>query len=303
MHLGGLFSSKGKTSNPKFNVKVLTLLVALLTLFSGVRGESHELSKAMGSVKWSEGEGKRTRVKKDQDSLLMHAKKGHPFDPLCDVCMHANMRGKKHSKMGIDEKVEGSEKGYVVGGDLLGPYTPDVDGNTNAFVSVEVAHTNYGMVELMKGSESENTREAFKKMRSELKYEGKEDRDVTRFHSDDDPSFQLHFRQHLVDEGIKQTDTGGHDPQNNSRTERRIGLIKERFRAMLFQCTAGIGFYDQLWGLGLRHANYLVNRTKWSDGTVPYTKLTEKEYLFGEEDYVFGQYVRYKLKKEHKQSE
>ena len=35
--------------------------------------------------------------------------------------------------------------------------------------------------------------------------------------------------------------------------------------------TGGIGVYNALWGPGLKHANYCVNRVAWSDGRVPYT--------------------------------
>jgi len=101
----GFFSGlKGKMRVPKFNIRVLVLLVALVSLFSGVSGESHELSKCMSSVEWGSKLGanpnptKKSRVHRvsndRSDSILMHAKKGHPHDPLCDICMHARMRGK-----------------------------------------------------------------------------------------------------------------------------------------------------------------------------------------------------------------
>ena len=178
-----------------------------------------------------------------------------------------------HRELASDHIVEGGEKGYVVGGDLVGPYNKDNDGNTDAFIGVEVAHSNYGMVGLMKSSESKCTSEVFKQWRVELTSKGDSDRDIVRFHSDDDPSFKKDFKQLLVDESIEQTDTGGYDPQNNSRTERRIGLLKERTRALLFQCTAGLIYYDKLWGVAIKHANYLINRTQFSDGSTPYTKL------------------------------
>ena len=40
---------------------------------------------------------------------------------------------------------------------------------------------------------------------------------------------------------MAQTDTGGHRPTNNSRTERRIGLVLYSFRASLMTATGGVG--------------------------------------------------------------
>ena len=263
--------AKGKKGSSKNNLRVLTFLLALLSLLGGIGGNGEKLAIAKGLSGSNNLIGsqvrvnKKVRVPKHKDSLLIHAKKGHPHDPLCDVCVHARMRGRQHRSLASDADIRGSNKGYVIGGDLIGPYTPDNDGNTDAMIGVEVGHTNYGMVELMQSSESSVTSESFKEMRRELKVMG-------------DPSFKGDFSKYLLNETIEQTDTGGYNPQSNSRTERRIGLLKERTRAILFQCTAGLLYYNQLWGSALKHANYLVNRTEFSDGSVPYTKLTTKSY-------------------------
>ena len=109
----GFFSGlKGKMGSPRINMKVLVLLVALMSLFSGVSGEIHDLAKSMGEVRWGENPNpnpnpinpiRKSRVRRGNndksDSILMHAKKGHPHDPLCDVCMHARMRGKMHREL------------------------------------------------------------------------------------------------------------------------------------------------------------------------------------------------------------
>ena len=52
--------------------------------------------------------------------------------------------------------VTDAEKGYVLGVDFFGPFDPDVDNNVYGMIGVEVEHTRYGMVELMKNREAKN---------------------------------------------------------------------------------------------------------------------------------------------------
>ena len=67
-------------------MKVLVLLVALMSLFSCVSGESHDLAKSMGEVRWGENPNpnpnpinpiRKSRVRRGNndksDSILMHA--------------------------------------------------------------------------------------------------------------------------------------------------------------------------------------------------------------------------------------
>ena len=74
-------------------------------------------------------------------------------------------------------------------------HTPILSHAHIAPATKEVAHSNYGMVGLMKSSESKYTSEVFKQWRVELKSKGDSDRDIVRFHSDDDPSFKRGVQQ------------------------------------------------------------------------------------------------------------
>ena len=60
--------------------------------------------------------------------------------------------------------------------------------------------------------------------------------------------------------------------------------------------TGNIGVYDSLWGPGIQHANYCVNRAASCHGEVPYTKLTNKDHVFKNE-LIFGQKCYYHLPK------
>ena len=162
--------------------------------------------------------------------------------------------------------------------------------------------TNYSFVVLLKNKESDTIRDAIKEIRRQLKTANNSDVtvDLVRLHSDDDASFQKHVKQYLLDEGIKQTDTGGYRPQSNSRTERRIRTLKEGVKALLTQCTGGIGIYNSLWGEALLHANHCYNRSADSSGNIPYTTLTNKPYNWSDTDLVFGQEVEYFVVKERR---
>ena len=63
--------------------------------------------------------------------------------------------------------IEDSDKGFVLGIDLYGPFTPDVDGNVYALVGVEVGHTDYGMIRLLPDKTAAQCAEAVASMRTE----------------------------------------------------------------------------------------------------------------------------------------
>ena len=74
-----------------------------------------------------------------------------------------------------------------------------------------------------------------------------------------DGSFEKHFKTYITDELIEDTNTGGYTPQINSRVERRNRTIKQAFKAALFNATAGLPYYNALWGSGIKHACKSVN--------------------------------------------
>ena len=90
---------------------------------------------------------------------------------------------------------------------------------------------------------------------------GHEDKDIVRLHHDCDKSFEGDLKQYLIDENIEDTNTGGYSPSANStcRVKRRNRTIKQAFRAILFYATGGLGYYNALWGPGLKFATEAIN--------------------------------------------
>ncbi len=236
----------------------------------------------------------KTRRKKDITmSLYEHNCRCHcPHDPHnCEACLRARIMAKKDTRNQECTDIEDKDKGYVYSVDFVGPYSPDVDGNIYGFVGVEVAHTNYGIVTLSKNREATTSRDMLKAHRLELKTNGKDDKDIVRVHHDCDTSFEGEFKEYLTNELINDTNTGGYHPQANSRVERRNTSIKQAFKAALFNATAGLPYYNALWGVGLKHACKAVNNNTDTSGRNYHELLTGSEYKYNIEvqDLSFGQ--------------
>ena len=224
-------------------------------------------------------------------TLVPHGVRGHmPHDPDCLPCKMSRLTKAPATRNAPDSVIEGSDKGFVVGIDLYGPFTPDVDGHTYAMIGVEVGHTDYGMVRLLPDRTAAGCAKAMASMRNELKIMSSHPtRDLVRVHSDDDTSFKGEMTTYFDDHMIRHTTTGGYRPTNNSRTERRIRMINEAFRANLIVATGGLTEYESLWGPGLMHAMHCSNANVWSDGRCPYKAITGKDYDWGKHDLCFGQ--------------
>lgn len=203
-----------------------------------------------------------------------------------------------------DAHVQGSEHGLVLGVDLFGPFSQDIGGYAYAMQGVEVGHTNYGMIRLLKDKTATETTTALQSMRRELAtVQGPSGKPLAlvRVHSDQGTEFSGEFAEYLLKERIQQTNTGGYRPTNNSRVERRLRMVLESFRACLHEATGGEGYYDELWGVGLVHANACVNRATWGDGTCPYEALAGKPWSDAKgRRHVFGAKVEYHVKKERR---
>jgi hypothetical protein len=231
----------------------------------------------------------------------IHSAMGHAWhDPDCEVCRRARMTCKRHRRKDSEYKHDNSDKGYVLGIDYIGKYTPDVDGNMYAMTGVEVT-SKYGCVVLTKNCKAETSRDALIKMRQGLVSKGKETgRDLFAVHHDDDTSFKGEFKEYVESEKLGQTDTGGYDPKNNSLTERRHRSVKEVFKAMLLESTGGIGYYNALWGPGVVHAFDCVNNIDWHNGHNPSMELTGSKREYNDNSFVFGQSVNYHVAKERR---
>ena len=103
-------------------------------------------------------------------SPIPHGVRGHmPHDPNCEACQMARLTKPPGTRNPLDSAIEDSDKGFVLGIDLYGPFTPDVDGNVYAMVGVEVGHANYGMVRLMPDKTAVECTTAVASMRTELR--------------------------------------------------------------------------------------------------------------------------------------
>ena len=276
----------------------LSVPVEVLTQIVPVLAAAQKLVQAGGASR-KRIPGKRVRVTHSRVASLEHNKKGHnPHDPHCEVCRMSRMRAKQAKARGTDATVTDSDKGYVLGVDFFGPFDPDVDGYIYGMIGVEVAHTKYGMVELARTREAKEARDGLLQMMRDIKYAGPDPKEVARVHTDDDTSFKGEFKQELLDRQIRQTNTGGYRPTNNSCTERRIGLLLSTLRAVLYTATGGSRMYDALWGPALRHANSMVNKSIWSDGTSPHTSRVGEGYQLSDDDHVFGAKVIHWVPKE-----
>ena len=86
---------------------------------------------------------------------------------------------------------------------------------------VEVGRTNYGMIRLTKDREAKTSLKCFQGMSNEYKRLSKDEIEVVRVHHDKDKSFEGVCEQEWRRNNITNTNTGGYNPQANSRVERR----------------------------------------------------------------------------------
>ena len=295
---------KGKSSGMNISTMIVLMILSMLTNTPGLSAIpliQMIISKSGSNIESVIDKNvPKTRKKVQGIPMYEHTcKSHHPHDPKCDACMRARMMAKSNTSNEDDLVVRGSEKGYVHSMDYVGPYSPDVDGNIYGLVGVETGHTNYGITSLTKDREAKTSLQGFKIHRNKLRSMGHEDKDIVRLHHDCDKSFEGDLKQYLIDENIEDTNTGGYNPSANSRVERRNRAIKQAFRATLFYATGGLGYYNALWGPGLKFATDAINYNDDTTGRNYYKMLTNKEYVYdiGGRDLSFGQQVFYHLDK------
>jgi len=296
--------AKGKDSGMTVPTMILLLVLSMITNTPGLSAIpliQMIISKSGSNIdSVIDKNVPKTRAKVKSVPMYEHACRCHcPHDPKCDACLRARMMAKSNTSNDDDLVVRGSEKGYVHSMDYVGPYSPDVDGNIYGLVGVETGHTNYGMTSLTKDREANTSLQGFKIHRNKLRRMGCEGKDIVRLHHDCDKSFEGELKQYLIDENIEDTNTGGYNPSANSRVERRNRAIKQAFRAALFYATGGLGYYNALWGPGLKFATEAINYNEDTTGRNYHKNLTGKEYSYdiGGRDLSFGQQVFYHLDK------
>ena len=238
-------------------------------------------------------------VWKVSKELREHRKTHRPARPdICPDCKQALMKEKKAERGDRDQDTsKDAPVEWEVDGDLTGPHEPDVDGHQWASVNVE-RNIGYADVGLQDTKGSSEVLESVLEMERQLKAESKREGRIVSFHHDDDKAYRGEFEKRARKEGWKDTHTGGHRPSTNAVCERRIGMLNQLFRVLLLGCTGGLYYYEQLWGPGLRHANYILNRRPWKrlQGWSPVGWLRGEKILKLDRNlHVFGAYCMWKV--------
>ena len=149
-----------------------------------------------------------------------HLLNGHRDNNKCPWCIQSVLRERQALRNKEGPGRHGSDSGYVVDSDFSGPHEPDVDGNVQGYVGVEMG-SGYGYVGLQESRSASHTLESIKQLEVELKVvSGEPDRGIVAHHHDDDKSFRGVVEKHALDRGWKDTTTRGYRPNANSTCER-----------------------------------------------------------------------------------
>jgi hypothetical protein len=75
-------------------------------------------------------------------------------------------------------------------------------------------------------------------------------------------------------------------------------MLQQLFRVVLLVATGGILYYEQLWDVGLRYSNYIINTTPWVDRDSPISRLSGFAHKRSKDLHVFGAYCLFHVPKE-----
>ena len=229
--------------------------------------------------------------------LGQHCRDGHrPYNAKCPWCVAGGMRAKQAFRVPRTDRV--CERGYAVSADFSGPFDPDVDGNTQAFIGVDL-ESSKGFVGLQQSRSAADTLESVKHFEAELKSCAADPSvGIVEFHHDDDTSFRSCVEEYARERGWSDTHTGGYNPNGNSLAERRIGMFNQLVRTFLLCATGGFRYYDQLWGRALVHASDVVDWTPFGDRVSPLSKLAGHAVEPPAGRHPFGAYCLYRVPRE-----
>lgn len=235
--------------------------------------------------------------KRKLQERLSHRKRGHhPRAPPgeCTVCDSANLETSPSHRSDDNKIPEGTDTGYVVVYDILGPVEPDIEGNIYAFVALE-CEGGRGHVTLSKTKSG--LHEAWKQARMEILAGNKAGerplawRRIYKAHSDKERAFLAEFDRQLKEAGVLVTHTGGYNSNANARAEQRIKKLSYFVRAMLMEATGGGDGYKDLWGKAIQHANYLVSDLPERGSNTPNEKTGQGQADIDRDCHVFGAHV------------
>ena len=74
--------------------------------------------------------------------------------------------------------------------------------------------------------------------------------------------------------------------------------VQQQSGANLLACTGGHLYYDQLWDVGLKYSNYILNTNKWADCESPISRLSGTVHYRSKNLHVFGAYCLFHVPKE-----
>ena len=141
----------------------------------------------------------------------------------------------------------------LIHGDLCGPITPTTSaGNRYIFVLID-DHSRYMWTILLK--EKSDALEKFKVFKERVEQETKER--IQTFRTDRGGEFvSEEFNKYCKESGIRRHLTAPYSPQQNGVVERRNRTMMEMTRS----CLKHMALPNWLWGEGIRHSTYLLNR-------------------------------------------
>ncbi|XP_048625675.1 uncharacterized protein LOC106444440 isoform X1 [Brassica napus] len=158
-----------------------------------------------------------------------------------------------------------SELLELIHGDLCGPITPSTSaGNRYILVLIDDC-SRYMWTALMK--EKSDALNKFKAFKNLVEQEAKTK--IQTFRTDRGGEFtSIEFNEFCDSSGIKRHFTAPYSPQHNGVVERRNRTLMEMTRS----CMKHMSFPNYLWGEGVRHSTYLLNRiaTRALNDRTPY---------------------------------
>ena len=205
--------------------------------------------------------------------MKQHQLDGHPYDKRCPWCVQGRLKQRQHFRQlpGSGESLSGSRRVQL---DFTGPYEPGVTGSKVALVGVET-EDDWGYVGLQQDRSAQSTLVSIQDLEVEFTVDSNgRAGSIGHIHHDDDKSFRGVVERYIRSRGWRDTHTGGYNPNANAKAEVRIGMLKQLFRVALLCATGGQAYYPQLWDVGLKYCNRVINRRKWSDRESPLSRLT-----------------------------
>lgn len=196
--------------------------------------------------------------------MLQHQIDGHyPYNPKCPWCVQGKLKARKAVRKVREASL--TPGGLTVAVDYSGPHPKGVAGCTYAFIGVEL-ESDWGYVGLSDNRSDKTTLNSLQDLEVELIRDsnGQTDR-IAVFHHDDDKSFRGVVEKYVRERGWVDSNTGGYNPNANAKPEGRIGMLQQLLRVVLLSATGGIMYYDQLWDVGFKYCNMILNTRPWRE--------------------------------------